>query len=114
MHETGASLDSIVADMIKEMYRSADAFDAAAASLRSRAEKYGSELTGPIDAFIGAFETLQTGCYTFYVTSPRYGVGKYELEDGSYSIPLGGSSGGRKKVWLARLWDFLVEKFWHW
>ncbi|KAI2464259.1 terpenoid synthase [Annulohypoxylon bovei var. microspora] len=86
--ETGMSLDSIVHDLVEQMYSSARKFDAAAASLRAKGLKYDESVQGKIEMFIRAFETFQTGCFKFFMNSKRFGVKDYQQEDGSYLIPL--------------------------
>ncbi|KAI2605647.1 terpenoid synthase [Hypoxylon sp. NC1633] len=86
--KSGMPLDSVVHELVKQMYSSAKRFDAAAASLRAEGRKYNSEVQEHIDMFIKAFETFQTGCFKFFMDSKRFGVKEYERADGSYLIAL--------------------------
>ncbi|KAI1413871.1 terpenoid synthase [Hypoxylon sp. FL1857] len=86
--ESGISLESIVYELVEQMYSSARKFDAAAASLRAKGREYNDSVQEQIDMFITAFETFQTGCFKFFMHSRRFGVKDYEQEDGSYFIPL--------------------------
>jgi len=88
MHERGTSLDEIVDELIREMYRSAESFDAAAEALREKAKQYGHGVANETNRFIEVFETFQTGCVSFYIKSKRFGVSDCQLSDGSFSIPL--------------------------
>ncbi|KAI1440363.1 terpenoid synthase [Annulohypoxylon stygium] len=86
--ETGRSLDSIVHELVEQMYSSARKFDVAAASLRAKGLKYDEKVQENILMFIRAFETFQTGCFKFFMDSKRFGVKAYKQDDGSYLIPL--------------------------
>ncbi|KAI0110623.1 terpenoid synthase [Hypoxylon sp. NC0597] len=86
--ESGISLESIVCELVEQMYSSARKFDAAAASLRAKGREYDDSVQEHIDMFIKAFESFQTGCFKFFMNSRRFGVKDYEQEDGSYFIPL--------------------------
>ncbi|KAI1373322.1 terpenoid synthase [Hypoxylon crocopeplum] len=86
--ELGMSLDSVVSELVEQMYSSAKRFDAAATSLRGKGRGYDDSVQDRIDMFIKAFETFQTGCFKFFMNSRRFGVKEYEQEDGSYLIPL--------------------------
>ncbi|XDG09838.1 hypothetical protein ABKA04_009453 [Annulohypoxylon sp. FPYF3050] len=86
--ETGRSLDSIVHELVEQMYSSARKFDVAAASLRAKGLKYDEKVQENIIMFIRAFETFQTGCFKFFMDSKRFGVKAYKQDDGSYLIPL--------------------------
>ncbi|OTA63277.1 terpenoid synthase [Hypoxylon sp. EC38] len=86
--ESGIPLESIVYELVEQMYSSARRFDAAAASLRAKGRGYDDNVREHIDMFIKAFESFQTGCFKFFMNSRRFGVKDYEQEDGSYFIPL--------------------------
>ncbi|KAI1134779.1 terpenoid synthase [Hypoxylon sp. FL0543] len=86
--ESGRSLESIVFELVEQMYSSARKFDAAAASLRAKGREYDGSVQEQIEMFIKAFESFQTGCFRFFMSSRRFGVKDYEQEDGSYFIPL--------------------------
>ncbi|KAI1775795.1 terpenoid synthase [Hypoxylon cercidicola] len=85
---SGAPLESVVHELIEQLYSSARKFDAAAASLRAKGREYDGGVQEQIDMFIRAFETFQTGCFKFFMNSKRFGVKEYEQEDGSYLVPL--------------------------
>ncbi|KAI1765436.1 isoprenoid synthase domain-containing protein [Hypoxylon sp. FL1150] len=85
---SGASLDLVVHELIEQLYSSANKFNTAAASLRAKGCKYGSDVEEQLDMFIKAFETFQTGCFKFFMDSKRFGIKEYKQEDGSYLIPL--------------------------
>ncbi|KAI1086925.1 terpenoid synthase [Rostrohypoxylon terebratum] len=86
--QTGRSLDSVVDELVEQMYSSARKFDVAAASLRAKGLNYDEKVQENIQMFIRAFETFQTGCFKFFMDSRRFGVKEYKQDDGSYLIPL--------------------------
>lgn len=88
MKASGMSLDTVVHELVEQMYSSARKFNAAATSLRAKGRKYDTSIQEKIDMFIEAFETFQTGCFRFFMNSKRFGVKDYKQEDGSYLIPL--------------------------
>ncbi|KAI0173227.1 terpenoid synthase [Hypoxylon sp. FL1284] len=85
---SGASLDSVVHELIEQMYASAKRFDAAADSLRAKGREYDANVQEQVEMFIKAFETFQTGCFEFFMNSKRFGLKDYKQEDGSYLVPL--------------------------
>lgn len=85
---SGASLDSVVHELIEQLYSSGRKFDVAAASLRAKGRGYDGSVQEKTEMFIKAFETFQTGCFEFFMNSRRFGVKDYKQEDGSYLVPL--------------------------
>ncbi|KAK8098738.1 terpene synthase [Apiospora kogelbergensis] len=93
IHEKGDSLDAAVDQVVDQMYTSAERFEAAATSLRDKAQAFGDGEHGKgvqreLERFIAAFESFQTGCFRFYMESRRFGILQYRREDGSFDIPL--------------------------
>ncbi|KAL7629801.1 hypothetical protein AAE478_001324 [Parahypoxylon ruwenzoriense] len=86
--QTGMSLDSVIQELVEQMYSSARKFEAAAASLRTKGRDYDENTQKQLEMFIRAFESFQTGCFKFFMNSRRFGVKNYNQEDGSYIIPL--------------------------
>ncbi|KAK0609406.1 isoprenoid synthase domain-containing protein [Immersiella caudata] len=88
LHESGASMDEIVGKLVQELSRSADAFDAAAKGLRTKAQGHGEGIALETGRFIEVFEGFQTGCFAFFSKSKRFGIADCQLPDGSFCIPL--------------------------
>ncbi|KAK7973500.1 hypothetical protein PG988_007634 [Apiospora saccharicola] len=88
IHEKGASLQEAADSVVEQMYRSAERFGAAAASLRAESQGCDGETRTELERFVATFESFQTGCFRFYMESRRFGIMEYRQEDGSFDIPL--------------------------
>ncbi|KAI1340352.1 terpenoid synthase [Xylariaceae sp. FL0016] len=87
-HHNHQSLESVVDQLIGQMYDSANNFDVAVASLREKGRAYDKATQDQLEKFIEAFETFQTGCFRYFMGSVRFRIQHYQQEDGSFSIPL--------------------------
>lgn len=88
MSKHGMSLDTAVREILQQMHSSAMRFNEAAVCLRSKGRNHNAETEKQLGRFIEAYETFQTGCFSFYLGSPRYNILQYRQKDGSYVIPL--------------------------